>query len=208
MRKSLFRGELRGVDREPCEAMVDRATTVETDEGLGRILQVGPVDRLEHAAIEEDRERSVKEDGGGSGGLLEQEAIGEGLRSSSAECEDEMIAGKGRSERTGFQTAEARFAMLLEDVADGGSGALFQMGVQIQELPTDPLGKEATEGGFAGSHEAGENDAPEIWRQGSGCGCCCGGGIELNGAHIEILFLGWRSEKQKPQPCGLRLRRW
>jgi hypothetical protein len=50
----------------------------------------------------------------------------------------------------------------LEELGDGGSGAGFEVGVEVEELPVEAGGEDAADGGFARSHEAGENEAAEM----------------------------------------------
>src|ERR1700733_12296693 len=66
--------------------------------------------------------------------------------------------------------------MALEELWDGGSGAGFEVGVEVEELPAEAGGEEAADGGLACSHEAGEDEAAEMGGDGSGA--------ELAGGHV------------------------
>jgi len=52
-----------------------------------------------------------------------------------------------------------------EELGDGGVGAGFEMGVEVEEVPVEAGGEETADGGFACSHEAGEDEAMEISRE-------------------------------------------
>ena len=41
------------------------------------------------------------------------------------------------------------------------AGALLEVGVEVEEGPAEAGGEEASDGGFAGAHEAGEDEALE-----------------------------------------------
>ena len=51
--------------------------------------------------------------------------------------------------------------LLGEDLGDGAVVAGFDLVVEIEEAPAEALGEERADGGFAGAHEAGEDDAIE-----------------------------------------------
>jgi len=51
---------------------------------------------------------------------------------------------------------------------DGAVMASFDLVVEIEEAPAEALGKQTAGGGLAGAHEAGENDAIDARRDGSG----------------------------------------
>ncbi len=53
---------------------------------------------------------------------------------SAAEGEDGVVAAEGGGEGGGFEAAEVGFAVALEELGDGGSGAGFEMGVEIEEV--------------------------------------------------------------------------
>ena len=70
--------------------------------------------------------------------------------------------GEGRGEGGGFEAAEVGFAMTLEKLGDGGSGALLEVGVEIEEGPADAGCEDAAYGGLARAHESGEDDAAKM----------------------------------------------
>ena len=90
--------------------------------------------------------------------------------------------GEGGGEGGGFEAAEAGFAVEGEDLGDGGSGALLEVGVEIEEAPAEAGGEEASDGGFACSHEAGEDQALEVGGDGGVGGLRFDGG--LGGDHL------------------------
>jgi hypothetical protein len=53
-------------------------------------------------------------------------------------------------------------AVALEELGDGGAGAGFEVGVEVEEVPGEAGGEEAADGGFACSHEASEDEAAEV----------------------------------------------
>src|ERR1700733_10628156 len=99
---------------------------LEAELGGGGVCEDGARDLLKHAAVEEGGEGGVEEDGEGGGGLLEEEAVGEVFGGSAAEGEDDVAVAEGRGEGSGFEAAEAGFAVLLEELRDGGVGAGFE----------------------------------------------------------------------------------
>ena len=133
------------------------------------------VEGLHHAAVEEGGEGRVEEDGGGCGGLLEEEAVGEDLRGATAEGEYDVGAAEGRGEGGRFELAEAGFAVGGEDVRDGEAGAGFDVGIEVEEVPAEALGEQAADGGLAGAHEAGEDEAAEVSGGARGDGWVRGG---------------------------------
>ena len=58
------------------------------------------------------------------------------------------------------------FAVTLEELGNGGSGARFEVGVEVEEGPVETGGEEAADGGLARSHEAGEGETTEVGRDG------------------------------------------
>ena len=82
--------------------------------------------------------------------LLRPRAAGEGLR---------------------LKLAEVGFAVGGEDGGDGEAGAGLDVGVEVEELPAEAGGEQAADGGFAGAHEAGEDEAAKVGgRDGGGGG--------------------------------------
>ena len=55
--------------------------------------------------------------------------------------------------------AEVGFAGFGEDLRDGAVVSGFDLVVEIEEAPAEAVGEEGAGGGFAGAHEAGEDDA-------------------------------------------------
>ena len=169
----LFRAQGRSVDGDPGHATVEGVAEVEARLSGVRVAEVGSVgvaggctgswvEGLQHAAVEEGGEGGVEKDGEGAGGLLQEEAVGESLGSSATEGEDELRLTEGAGEGGGFETAEVGLAVALEEFRDSGAGAGFEMGVEVEKGPTELVCKEAADGGFAGPHEAGEDDAKDV----------------------------------------------
>jgi hypothetical protein len=178
----LVGGEVGGVDGEVGEAAVEGMAFGEAELSGGGIFEDGASNVLQHAAVEEGGEGCVEEDGEGGGGLFEEEAVGEAFRSASAEGYDRGAMGEGGGEGGGFEAAEAGFAVEGEDLGDGGSSALLEMGIEIEEGPADAVGEEASYGGLARSHEAGEDQALEVGGDGGVGGFRFDGG--LGGDHL------------------------
>jgi hypothetical protein len=126
------------------------------------------IERLHHAAVEEDREWRVEKDGGGAGGLLEEQAIGEDLRRAAAQREDDVVAAEGGCERLRLDMAEVRLAVRGEDGGNGHGGAGFNEGVEVEEVPAEACREEAAGRGLAGAHEAGENESAVTGKQSHG----------------------------------------
>ena len=55
--------------------------------------------------------------------------------------------------------AKHRLALRIENFADGGACAAFDLFVQIEETPAQLVGQGASDGGFAASHESDQIDA-------------------------------------------------
>jgi len=202
--------EVGGVDGEVGEATVEGVAFVEAELGGGGVFEDGTGDVLQHAAVEEGGEGGVEEDGEGGGGLFEEEAVGELFGCASAEGEDGVVAAKSGGEGGGFETAEVSFAVLGEELGDGGVGAGFEVGVEVEEAPVEAGGEEAADGGLARSHEAGEDEASEM-RGGWGVAGLLVGhllcldfclGFGLGGRHGLSLMV---PKMKEPQPFGLRL---
>jgi len=71
--------------------------------------------------------------------------------------------------------------VLGEELWNGSAGAGLEMGVEVEEGPAGASGEEASDGGFTGAHEAGEDETFEVCgnrgrRSGVGAGLGrCGG---------------------------------
>ena len=133
----LFRGEVGGVDGEAGEAGVEGVPVGEAELGGGGVFEDGAGDVLEHAAVEEGGEGGVEEDGEGGGGLLEEEAVGEAFGGAAAEGEDGVGAAEGGGEGGGLEAAEVGLAVVGEELGDGGAGAGFEVGVEVEEGPAE-----------------------------------------------------------------------
>ncbi len=143
----LLGAEQFGIDGVVGEAAVDGLAGEKALFGGGRIDQVGPgfpwsggtgVVRLQNASVEERGEGCIEEDGGGSRGLLEQEAIGEDLGCASAQREDDIVSAKRGGEGLRLKLAEVLLAVRGEDGRDWLAGAGLDVGVEIEELPAEP----------------------------------------------------------------------
>jgi len=163
----LLRGEGGGVDGEAGEAGVEGVAPGEAELGLGGVREDGTGDGwitevLKHAAVEEGWEWGVEEDGEGGWGLLEEEAVGEVFGGAAAEGEDGVGVAEGRGEGGGLEAAEAGFAVALEELWDGGSGAALEVGVEVEEAPADAVDEEEADSGLAGNPEAGEDETFKV----------------------------------------------
>lgn len=168
-------GVLRGWKGEASEATVEWLAKVETGFSFGGGREDRPEvirrsEALEHAAIEESREGRVKKDDESARSLLEQKTIGELLGGASTQSEYGCGAGESVAQCGGFKTTKASFALAFEELRDGGMAASFEVGVQIEEVPAEGVGKDAADGRFAGTHKTSENDAAEVSRKSDG-GC-------------------------------------
>lgn len=78
-------------------------------------------------------------------------------------------------------------------MGDGGSGAGFKVGVEVEEAPVETGGEEAADGGLACSHEAGEDEAAEMRGDWGGAGLVVGHvlslGFGLGGRHCLSLMV-------------------
>lgn len=166
----LVRGQVCRVDGKAGETAIEGVATVEAELGCGRVFEDRAGDVLQHAAVEEGGEGSVKEDGEGAGSLLEKEAVGKVFGGSSAEGQDGIGEAEGGDEGGGLEAAETGFTVIAEELGYGGAGALLEVGVEVEEVPVEARGKEAADGGFAGPHEAGQDQTFEMLRDGGGRG--------------------------------------
>ncbi len=98
------------------------------------------------------------------------------------------------------------FAVALEELGDGGAGAGFEVGVEVEEAPFKTGGEETADGGLACSHEAGEDETAEVdWNEGL-AGLAVGHvgclvfylGFGLGGRHCLSLLMV--QKMKEPQP--------
>jgi len=68
--------------------------------------------------------------------------------------------------------AEVGFAVLGEELGDSALVAGFDLAVEVDEVPSEAVGEESAGGGFAGSHEASEDDAVKDVRFPQGLAQC------------------------------------
>jgi len=181
----LVDGLVCGFEGEVGEAAVEGMALLESELGCGGVFEDRAGYVLEHAAIEEGGEWGVEEDGEGGGGLLEEETVGELFGGSTAEGEDGAVATEGGGEGRGFEAAEVGLAVALEELGNGGSGAGFEVRVEVEELPVESVGEETAYGGLACSHEAGEDEAAEV------CGCLAGAGLVVRHGQGLVFCLGF-----------------
>ena len=158
----LVGSEICAVDGEVGEAAVEGMALVETELSGGGVGEDRAGYVLQHAAVEEGGEWGVEEDGEGGGCLLEEEAVGEFFRGTTAEGQDGVVAAECGGECGGFEAAEVGLAMLGEELGNGGSGAGLKVSIEVEEAPVEASGEEAAYGGLARSHEAGEDEAAEV----------------------------------------------
>jgi hypothetical protein len=206
----LARGLVGGVDGEVGETAVERVALLEALLGGGGVCENRAGDVLQHAAVEEGGEGSVEEDGVGGGGLFEEEAVGELFRGSTSKRENGVVAAESGGESSGFEAAEVGLAVALEELGDGGSGAGFEVGVQVEELPVEAGGEETADGGLARSHEACEDEAAEVGGSFDGAGLVVGHdlglglglGFGLDGRHCLSLLMVPKMKEPQPLGCG------
>jgi len=151
--------EVSGFDGKASQTGVQGMTCREAGLGGVGVGEDWAGSALEHAPVKENGEGRVEEDGEGAGGLLKEEAVGEALWYATAECDDSGTLGKRGGEGRGFQAAEVGFSVLGEYLGDSEARALFEVGVEVEEVPAKAGSEKASNGGFAGAHEAGEGDA-------------------------------------------------
>jgi hypothetical protein len=183
--------------------------TAEAEAALGEVevgevgaVGGGGVGGLGGAAGDEGVEGGREVDDGGVGRLLEEEAVAELFGGATAEGDDDAALAEQGGQGGGLDVTEVGFAMLGEDLGDGAAVAGFDLMVEIEEAPAEALGEDSAGGGFAGAHEACEDDAIE--RVGFGdraSGDCASSGRWIRGG----FGFGWHVERC----CShCRLRRW
>ena len=81
-----------------------------------------------------------------------------------------LAAAEGRGQGGGLKLAEAGLAMGAKMAGTVRPVRGLDVGVEVEELPAEALGEQAADGGLAGAHEAGEDEAAEVggWRR-AGC---------------------------------------
>jgi hypothetical protein len=89
--------------------------------------------------------------------LGEELAVGGGGDESAAGGHDEADAADEALQGAGFEGAEVFLAVLFENGGDGLAGFLRDEGVGIDEGEAGERGQDATDAGFAGSHESDED---------------------------------------------------
>jgi hypothetical protein len=159
-------GEVGGGDGVGGDALVVGAAEAEAALGEIEVGEVGAgggggVGGLGGAAGDEGIEGGGEVDDGGMGSLLEEEAVAELFGGSASEGEDDAALAEERGEGEGFEVAEVGLAVVGEELGNGGVVAGFDLAVEVEEYPAEAVGEESSGGGFAGAHEAGEDDAVE-----------------------------------------------
>jgi hypothetical protein len=168
----LVEGEGGGVDGVAGDALVVGTAEVEAALGEGEVGEVGArggggVGGLLGAAGDEGVEGGGEVDDGGVGCLLEEETVAELFGRAAAEGEDDVALAEESGEGGGLEAAEVGLAELREDFGDGAGGvtgeglATLDLVVEVKEAPAEVLGEECAGRGFAGAHEAGQDDAVE-----------------------------------------------
>jgi len=150
------------------EALLGGGGVGEIGAGLRRGCGRAEVEGLDHAAVVERGKGRIEKDGCGGRGLLEQEAVGEGFGGATAEGEDDVVAAERGGKCLRFKLTEAGFAVRGEDGWDGHVGAGLDVSVEVEEVPAEAVGEQAADGGLAGAHEAGEDEAAKVGRRGGG----------------------------------------
>ncbi len=191
----------------------------------------GGVGGLGGAAGDEGVEAGGEVDDGGVGSLLEEETVAELFGSAAAEGDDGAAQAEQGGQGEGLEVAEVGFAVLGKDLGDGALVAGFDLAVEVEEAPGETLGEESARGGFAGAHEAGEDDAIEHigLRNGAAGDCTASGSWIFGGFRFRGHGLCWCVEgccrhcrlrgvsgeskdcwgqKKNRRPCGLRLGGW
>ncbi len=70
--------------------------------------------------------------------------------------------------------AEVGLAVFGEDLGDGAVVAEFDLVIEIEEAPAEPVCDERADGGLAGAHETGENEAVKGCSSSRDCASCKG----------------------------------
>jgi hypothetical protein len=88
------------------------------------------------------------------------------LDCSTAEGEDQRVAGSQTDDGFMFAEAECRLPVEGKKLSDGHAGFGFNYVIHINEFPAETCGKQRADRAFAGAHEAGEDDAAGRGRRG------------------------------------------
>jgi hypothetical protein len=91
-------------------------------------------------------------------GLAAEEVSIAGLNVGAAAEGEDAVAGEGEGEFAMLDVAEGGFAIVGEDVGDGAAFGGFDTVIEVDEGEVQVLGEAAADGGFAGAHEADEDD--------------------------------------------------
>src|SRR5262249_40020968 len=118
-----------------------------------------------HTALEQDIDRRIEPEYGDAGVAHELRAAGLGV-SAAAESEDGAFflfsgAAESSAELVRFELAESEFAVTLEELRDGDACCFFDAIVEIDKAPSELACEQRADGGFAGTHEAGESEDRE-----------------------------------------------
>ncbi len=122
-------------------------------------------------------------------GSVEQEIAGFGaLNGATAEGQHQFIAGDEASDGRILAIAECWLAMVGEKLGDLCTGFGFDYVIDVDKTPAEACGDERADCGFAGAHEAGEDDAAR--RRGwAGCGLEISGQMSLvRGANVDSMY--------------------
>ena len=113
-----------------------------------------------HAAGEQNVEGGVEPDDGDAGGAKKFGRAG--LRvCSAAEREDQRLpvfdgTAESGAELIGFDLAKRGLAEAFENFRDAKASGFFNPMIEIDKAPGELAGQQRADGGFAGTHEAGE----------------------------------------------------
>lgn len=117
------------------------------------------IKRLQPATLIKGRKRRGEQDYGGVCGGSQQRNVRRRLHGTSAERHYSLRCLKRRCQRLVLVLPESRLSIFCKNSWNPFSRALFDKHVEIDKRISEPLGEQSTDGGFARTHEAGENDA-------------------------------------------------
>jgi hypothetical protein len=147
-----------GVDGEAGQPAVEGVTAGEAELGDDGVFEDGAGNVLQHAAVKKGGVWGVEEDGESGRSLFDEEAVGKFLGCAASEGKHGVGVTESGGQGGGFDAAEAGFAMKLKELGDGGTCAVLDMGVEVEEVPADAGGKEASNSGLTRTHKTGENE--------------------------------------------------